>query len=254
MIRINKKLCGALLVTSMLIGMVSHYAVAFGADEDNEYASTTTSVSNVVDISVSESESVRIILNNENKAGSVVNTESSVKSNSSSIDVAELLQLSVEVKEERKMKAELARKTYSTTNTQGGLVDIAKPDANYKGTAIKVTGRDREILENLVFGEAGNQGFIGCALVAQAIRDMYILGNFDSIDAVRRNCGYSGSISKGTNQDAKDAVAFIFDQGGYAVKHRVLYFYAPQYSAGKFHNTQNFIIEYKDHRFFDRWK
>ena len=102
-------------------------------------------------------------------------------------------------------------------------------------------------------GEAGNQGFEGAALVAQCIRDMYITGGFSSVESVRTNCGYSGRLTTAPNQDVLDAVSFIFDEGGYAVKHRILYFYNPAYSAGRFHESQNLIIQYKNHKFFDRW-
>ena len=237
--------------------MISSASVAF-AEENEKFADIYSSnegiiVGNIVDIPVTESESIRVSVRNLSKSGIISDKTSSVTS-SSEINVSDIMKVGEQIKEERKVKAAIKAKSYSNTTFQGGLIDIQNPDPNYGKKVVTITGRDREILEALVFGEAGNQGFIGCALVAQAIKDMYILGNHPSIDSVRRNTGYSGSITKGTNQDAKDAVAYIFDQGGYAVKHRVLYFYAPQYARGSFHETQNFVVQYGGHKFFDRWK
>ena len=229
-------------------------------------------IAEVVDIPVSDNQSIRIGLTEEylnvNYSSLETDAELSVMVNKSNNElyVGDVVnniskaeeELEREAEEARiaEAEAQLAKRTYSTTKTQGGLLDIAKPDPNYTGTAIKVTGSDRDILERLVMGEAGNQGFEGAALVAQCIRDMYLAGGFSSVDAVRRNCGYSGSLKRTPNQDVLDAVSYIFDQGGYAVKHRIFYFYSPANMSNgysKFHESQNNIINYKDHKFFDRW-
>ena len=134
---------------------------------------------------------------------------------------------------------------------QGGLIDITFPDSNYSGTTIYLSDSEKTLCENLVFGEAGNQGFIGCALVAQAIRDACIYEGFASVASVRSKYQYSGSIYSGTNQDAIDAVNFIFNQGGYVVQHRIMFFYSSRYMYSSWHESMPFVIEYKDHRFFD---
>ena len=229
-------------------------------------------IAEVVDIPISDDKSIRIGLTEEylnvnytslgtDAESSVMysksNEEISVKDIIDNVSVAqEELKREAEEAEIARARAELAKRTYSTTRTQGGLMDIQNPDPSYTGTAIRVTGADRDILERLVMGEAGNQGFEGAALVAQCIRDMYLAGGFSSVDAVRRNCGYSGSLKRTPNQDVLDAVSFIFDEGGYAVKHRIFYFYSPANMSNgysKFHESQNNIINYKDHKFFDRW-
>lgn len=224
-----------------------------------------SSISDVVNITIDDGQQIRIGVSADSKEvefkNRSVDKTSIVESQDNGISISEITELAKVIEEEKEaekalalQRAKEAASNYTETNTQGGLVDISNPDENYTGRAIEVTGSDRDILERLVQGEAGNQGFIGAALVAQCIRDMYVTGGFTSVDSVRRNCGYSGSLKVEPSQTVKDAVSYIFDQGGYAVKHRILYFYAPKYSAGSFHNTQNNIINYKDHRFFDRWK
>ena len=136
------------------------------------------------------------------------------------------------------------------TSQSNALIEISNPDENYYGHIVILEDSDRDLLEHLVMGEAGNQGMEGAALVAQAIRDTMVYKGFDSVAEVRKALKYSGSISKEPNQDVKDAVAFIFDQGGYAVRHKVLYFYAPKIVNSTWHESQTFIIEYGGHRFF----
>lgn len=235
-------------------------------------------VAQVVDVKITDDEKIRVGLTEEyldvnyskvetDASLSVTETDEmklSVKEIVDNVDKAqqkieeeaELARLEQERLAEEARKAELAKRSYSTSRTQGGLLDIQSPDSNYTSKVVKITGNDRDILERLVMGEAGNQGFEGAALVAQCIKDMYLLGNYNSIESVRVNCGYSGSLKRTPNKDVLDAVTYIFDEGGYAVKHRILYFYSPanmKNGYSKFHESQNNVINYGGHKFFDRW-
>lgn len=126
-------------------------------------------------------------------------------------------------------------------------------DANYTGAIVKLTPEDRDILERLVMGEAGGEGYEGAALVAQAIRDTMVYKGFGSVNEVRVACKYSGSLKRTPNQNVKDAVAYVFDQGGIVVKHPIFYFYAHKSISSSFHESQKFIIEHGGHRFFSTW-
>lgn len=236
--------------------------------EEAPSTSQLNSVAQVIDINLDDENTIRVGLTedylNVNYTSLETDAELSVvETNDDFLDIKGIVDTLDVAREEiraEQMQAESAKRrartsgrTYSLSKTQGGLLDIEEPDSSYSSYAISITGKDRDILERLVMGEAGGEGFEGAALVAQCIRDMYILGGFDSVDAVRRNCGYSAGLTREPNQNVIDAVAYIFDDGGYAVKHRILYFYAPRSSQGKFHNTQNNIIDYGGHRFFDRW-
>ena len=134
------------------------------------------------------------------------------------------------------------------------LAEISNPDANYVGTVMTLSDDDRDVLEHLVMGEAGNQGLLGQALVAQTIRDNMIWMDWDTVEETRINNKYSGSLEYEPTESVKKAVSFIFDYGGMAVQHRMMCFYSPAgmengYSAD--HESRNFIIQYKAHRFFD---
>jgi len=133
------------------------------------------------------------------------------------------------------------------------LLEIANPDKSYKGYSISLSDYDRDILERLVMGEAGGEGYIGCCLVAQAIRDTMISDGYKSVESLRTSMGYYASLYNTPNQDALDAVKFIFDEGGAAVQHNIIYFYAPAVCTSGFHESQEFVVDYNGHRFFDRW-
>lgn len=140
-------------------------------------------------------------------------------------------------------------------NSQGGLLEINNPDPEYTNKVVSITGNNRDNLERLVMGEAGGEGFEGAALVAQAIKDTMILEDEYSVVKIKDDYGYCADFSKTPNEDTLDAVSYVFDEGGYAVKHRLIYFYAPRWvknNWSRFHESQNFIIQHKGHKFFDR--
>lgn len=133
---------------------------------------------------------------------------------------------------------------------QNGLVNIENPDKNYQGVKLDV-GNERELLERIVMGEAGGEGFLGQALVAQCIRDAIVYKGIDSVQDVIIELKYSGSLNKKPTEEVKQAVSYIFDEGKNAVQHRILYFYAPKIVKSKFHESQNYIYSHKGHKFFD---
>lgn len=142
----------------------------------------------------------------------------------------------------------------STPSTNGNyLMDIANPDPNYAPYAIHLSPADRAAAERIVMGEAGHTGYIGMALVAQSLRDNFVRGGYADIATVIEVHGYSGTQSLTPTQQCKEVVNFIFDQGGSAVQHRVLAFYASDYCSSSWHESQNFVCQYGYVRFFDFW-
>lgn len=131
-------------------------------------------------------------------------------------------------------------------------IEQGEKQKDYEGQKVKLTAYNRELVENLVFGEAGGEGFVGAALVAQAIRDTMIMTDTYDTAKIIKAFAYSGHTNDGSSETVKQAVAYIFDQGGYAVKHRLVYFYAPALCHSSFHETQDFVIRWKGHKFFDK--
>lgn len=125
-------------------------------------------------------------------------------------------------------------------------------DINYNPEHIELSDSDRDLLERLVTGEAASLGFDGCALVAQAVRDSMILSGTTSVSKIIKDYQYTGSTKVGKTDDAVKAVSYIFDDDMYAVKHRIIYFYATDLVTSSWHETQNYITTCANVRFFDR--
>ncbi len=133
----------------------------------------------------------------------------------------------------------------------GYLMDIDNPDPNYVGYAIALSDSDRDKVERVVMREMGYCGYTGMALVAQCIRDAFVRSGFTSADDVINTYGYQGSLSLDPSSTCKEVVSYIFDQGGSAVQHRLICYYATNYCTSEWHESQNFVVQYEYSRFFD---
>lgn len=131
------------------------------------------------------------------------------------------------------------------------LLDIANPDPSYVGYSVSLNDEDRDMAERILMGEAGGEGYIGMALVAQCIRDTYVNGSYSSIAQLLKVNGYYGSTSIAPSQTAKDVVNYIFDQGGSAVQHNIRIFYATNMCSSSWHEAQDFVVQYNYVRFFN---
>lgn len=138
------------------------------------------------------------------------------------------------------------------SGSQNGLIAIENPDPNYQGARFSLNATDRETLRHIIMGEAGGEGYLGCCVLAQTIRDNWIRGGYSSAEAVRTGCQYNGWNS-GTNTDVEAAIRFVFDEGGNAVQHRLCFMYNPVICRSDWHETQNYILTYGDVRYFDAW-
>jgi spore germination cell wall hydrolase CwlJ-like protein len=134
-----------------------------------------------------------------------------------------------------------------------GSLSTANVDTSYSPKYVELSSYDRDKLERLVMGEAGALGYNGAALVAQAIRDTMNETGSSSIDYIINEYQYTGSTENEPTSAVKSAVSDIFDNNGYAVQHRILYFYSPELVDSQWHESQEFIIEYGTERFFDSW-
>ena len=131
------------------------------------------------------------------------------------------------------------------------LLDIDNPDYSYVGYSVSLNEADRDMTERILMGEAGGEGFIGMALVAQCIRDTYVNGSYSSIAQLLKQNGYYGSTSMAGSETAKEVVNYIFDQGGSAVQHNIRIFYATNMCSSSWHEAQDFVVQYNYVRFFN---
>ena len=139
----------------------------------------------------------------------------------------------------------------SSPTQSGYLLSIDNPDPNYQPYAIHLSDADRDLAERIVMGEAGSMGYTGMAIVAQCLRDAFVMGGHSDIATVISKYGYYGSTSIKPSQTCKDVINFIFDQGGAAVQHRTLVFYSTTYCQSSWHEAQEFVCQYGPVRFFN---
>ncbi len=134
----------------------------------------------------------------------------------------------------------------------GYLIAIDNPDYSYSTNKIALNEIDRKLACQIVFGEAGGEGFAGMCLVAQCLKDSMNFLGYSSIEEVQTKCKYDG-WKENYSAEAEQAVSYIFDQNKSAIAHRVFYFYATNLVSSDWHETQNYILTYNKTRFFDEW-
>lgn len=113
---------------------------------------------------------------------------------------------------------------------------------------------NRNMLERIVTGEFGGS-YVGSCLIAQSIKCAIVYDGYTSVSAVIKGMGYVGSTAN-RSQNAVNAVKYIFDDNNLAVRHRLFYMCTKDYydsTPDNFHSTQNFILQYENVLFFDRW-
>lgn len=134
-----------------------------------------------------------------------------------------------------------------------------KTDSSYKGKVYKLTTKERDYIEKIVMGEFGTS-YAGSVFIAQCIRDALVYGYCKNPMDLRKSSanggmGYDG-YNENVNSNAKNAVAYVFDNGGNAVQHRMLVMCTDEYYnafPGNWHSTQKYITKYENVMFFDYW-
>lgn len=142
----------------------------------------------------------------------------------------------------------------SYNNKTNYLIKTKYDSKDFKLPKIKLSDKDRDMLERIVTGEFGSS-YIGSCLIAQSIKCAIVYDRYTSVSAVIKGMGYVGSTAN-RSQNAVNAVKYIFDDNNLAVRHRLFYMCTKDYydsTPGNFHSTQNFILQYENVLFFDRW-
>ena len=247
---------------SAMVSIEASSVSSSNIDEDYQDNIIVTDIAEVLGIKTEDNDTYSLVFDDGITQFNTINTVDSELTDSfnglTEAISTELNSMSVVEEETKEIVVETAsndkkpveKPVITTVDQSEALIDIDSPDENYTGSIVTLTTNDRDLLEHLVMGEAGGQGMYGAALVAQAIRDTMVYKGYNSVADVRSGLKYSASINNSPNQDVLDAISFIFDQGGIAVKHKVYYFYAFKSSYSSWHESQHFVVEYGGHRFF----
>lgn len=147
---------------------------------------------------------------------------------------------------------DIINKSYN--NKTSYLVKTKYDNKDFKLPMVKLSDKDRDMLERIVTGEFGGS-YVGSCLIAQSIKCAIVYDGYTSVSAVIKGMGYVGSTAN-RSQNAVNAVKYIFDDNNLAVRHRLFYMCTKDYydsTPGNFHSTQSFILQYENVLFFDRW-
>lgn len=148
---------------------------------------------------------------------------------------------------------DIINKSYN--NKTSYLVKTKYDNKDFKLPMVKLSDKDRDMLERIVTGEFGGS-YVGSCLIAQSIKCAIVYDGYTSVSAVIKGMGYVGSTAN-RSQNAVNAVKYIFDDNNLAVRHRLFYMCTKDYydsTPGNFHSTQGFILQYENVLFFDRWQ
>lgn len=111
-----------------------------------------------------------------------------------------------------------------------------------------LSDEERYITECVVIGEAGAESYEGQVLVAQCILNGCLKEDVQPSE-LRKLYKYAG-FKKNSTESVKKAVSAVFDDGFKITDEPILYFYAPKICKSKWHESQCFVLELENQRFF----
>ena len=128
-----------------------------------------------------------------------------------------------------------------------------------------LTTEERYIVESIVCGESGIEPYWGKVAVASCILNaclledkrpeeiqiMYGYAGWKPIEEFESECMEAYGNTKFADE-VREAVSQVFDKGE-VYSNEILWFYAPKYSRGSWHQTQKFVVEISNHRFYAPW-
>lgn len=138
--------------------------------------------------------------------------------------------------------------------------EVIEPQSFYP-----LTDYERWLVESIVAGESGIEPYWGKVAVASCILNACLLED-KRPEEIQTMYGYAGwkSIEKFESEcmaaygntdlvdEVREAVSQVFDNGE-VLSNEILWFYAPKYSSGSWHQTQKFVVEISNHRFYAPW-
>lgn len=122
-----------------------------------------------------------------------------------------------------------------------------------------ISDSEREVIQYIVAGEAKYESLLGKMAIAQCILNAIKQDDLTASE-VREVYQYSGWDEKLKTKDPEEweevchAVWCVFDNGEFVTQENILWFYNPNKAEGNFHNTQKFVLEIGNHRFYAPWE
>jgi spore germination cell wall hydrolase CwlJ-like protein len=111
-----------------------------------------------------------------------------------------------------------------------------------------ITQAEREEIERVVMAEAGGECWEGQLAVAWCILNAAEKERMRPTE-ILTEYKYT-SNRKDPSDSVREAVASAFDRGEEICREQILYFYAPALVSSEWHESQEFVVEIENHRFF----
>lgn len=112
-----------------------------------------------------------------------------------------------------------------------------------------LTDEERNHIEHIIMSESGNtEPFEGQELICQCILNACELNDIRPAEAAERYRYIAGSLEP--NDSVRAAVSAVFDDGVQVTVEPILFYYNPDLTDCRWHETQEFVIEVGQHRFF----
>ncbi len=115
-----------------------------------------------------------------------------------------------------------------------------------------LTADERDLVERVVAAESGNQTLEGQMAVAQCILNTAEAMELRPDTVVLAPNQYADPAVRGQVTDSvREAVRRVFDNGERVTEEPIRFFYAPRYSAGRWHESAlEYVITIGGHKFF----
>lgn len=117
---------------------------------------------------------------------------------------------------------------------------------------------ERFVVESIVTGEAGSENYDGKWAVATCIYNACLRDGIQP-SQVRTQYQYSGwNTTWRTDhpekfKEVQEVVTRVFDNGELITDKQILWFYAPKYCKGTWHNTQQYVNTWGTQKFYAPW-
>lgn len=137
----------------------------------------------------------------------------------------------------------------TTTEETKSPETTAQTEASTEPAAFyELTAEERTLIEQVVSAESRGEPYDGQVAVAQCILNACLKDNLRP-EAVLKKYHYTTARVEPTSS-VRSAVAAVFDRGEGVTDEPIIYFYNPNLCESEFHESQIFVIEIQNHKFF----
>lgn len=137
----------------------------------------------------------------------------------------------------------------TTTEETKSPETTAQTEASTEPAAFyELTAEERTLIEQVVSAESRGEPYDGQVAVAQCIINACLKDNLRP-EAVLKKYHYTTARVEPTSS-VRSAVAAVFDRGEGVTDEPIIYFYNPNLCESEFHESQIFVIEIQNHKFF----